>query len=92
MRFVQHPESPEGGLIALLACAAGQDEWDAFAGGESSAASKAATGEDWTSGFGTSGNGAGHTSKFSDPFGQLSGPASATPAPSHSMVRVCTAV
>ena len=75
--------------MALFGCAAGQDEWDAFAGGESSAARKPATDDDWTSGFGTSSNGAGHTSSFSDPFGQLSGPASAPPAPSHSMVRVC---
>ena len=71
---------------ASRVCEGGQDEWDAFAGGESSAAGKPAANDDWMSGFGASSNGAGSASASSDPFGQLAGPPTTAPAPRHQAV------
>ena len=63
--------------------AGAQNDWDAFAGGESA---KPAAGDDWMSGFGASSNGAGSAAASSDPFGQPAGPAALAATPGHAAV------
>ena len=65
--------------------AGAQNDWDAFAGGESA---KLAAGDDWMSGFGASSNGAGSAAASSDPFGQPAGPAAPAATPGHAAVRL----
>ena len=63
--------------------AGAQNDWDAFAGGESA---KPAAADDWMSGFGASSNGASSASAPSDPFGQPAGSAAPAAMPGHAAV------